>query len=56
MTPETRLKAIGALLTLSTVYALLVGVSPALARTVALGYIAVTLTIIAMIICWKKPL
>lgn len=55
MTPRTRLSAIAVVLVLSAIYAFLVARSPAAARTVALGYICLLLTIIVLIQCWRKP-
>lgn len=55
MTPKTRLKLIAGLLALSTIYALLVSISPEFARIVAVGYIALMLTILVLIQLWKKP-
>lgn len=55
MTPKTRLKVIVGVLILSFVYAVLVQYSPQLARTVALGYICLMLTLLVLISCWKRP-
>lgn len=55
MTPKTRLSAVAVLLVLSSIYAVLVAQSPALARTVALGYICLMLTALVLISCWKRP-
>lgn len=55
MTPKTRLKLIVGLLALSSIYALLVGWNPELARAVAVGYIALMLTVLVLIQLWKKP-
>lgn len=55
MTPKTRLRLIVGLLALSTIYALLVGWNPELARAVAVGYIALMLTVLVLIQLWKKP-
>lgn len=55
MTPKTRLRVIVGLLTLSAIYAVLVGLNPDLAQTVALGYIAILLTLFTLVSCWKRP-
>lgn len=55
MTPKTRLRIVAGLLVLSSIYAWLVGYDPILARTVALGYIALMLTLLVLISCWKRP-
>lgn len=55
MTPKTRLKVIAGLLILSSIYAFLVGYDPAVARTIALGYIALMLTVLVLISFWKRP-
>lgn len=54
MTPNTRLKIVAGLLTLSFSYTYLVIWNPAVARTAALGYIALMLTLLVLIACWKK--
>lgn len=55
MTPATRGKLIIGLLALSSTYALLVGWDPELARAVAVGYIALMLTVLVIVNVWKKP-
>lgn len=55
MTPANRLWALAVLIILSAAYALLVKKDPALAQVVALGYIAVMLTILIITTCWKRP-
>ena len=55
MTPATRGKLILGLLALSSVYAFLVGWNPELARAIAVGYIALMLTVLVLINLWKKP-
>lgn len=55
MTPTSRLKVVVGLLTLSTIYALLVGWNIELARAIAVGYCGLMLTALVLISCWKKP-
>lgn len=55
MTPATRGKLIIGLLALSVVYALLVGWNLELARVIAVGYIALMLTVLVIVNIWKKP-
>jgi VIT1/CCC1 family predicted Fe2+/Mn2+ transporter len=55
VTPTTRLKLIAAVLLLSAVYAVLVAKNPAAARTIALGYIAIMLTLLVLIQYWRRP-
>lgn len=55
MTPRTRLKWVGILLILSFGYGVLISISPALARTVAMGYIGIMLTVLVLVEVWKAP-
>jgi hypothetical protein len=52
---NTRAFLIAALIIFSAGYASLIGQDEELARTLALGYIAVVITIILLIQVWKKP-
>lgn len=54
MRPRVRLLLCGILIIFSAVYAALINLSPELARTVALGYIGVILTIYLFMIIWRK--
>lgn len=55
MTPNKRLFVIAVLLILSATYAVIVKRDQSLAYAVALGYIAMILTALFILSCWKKP-
>lgn len=55
MNPRLRLWLCVVMIVLSAGYAVLVSKNVELAKAVALGYIAVMLTIIVIINVWKKP-
>lgn len=54
MTPQIRFVVIIAVIVLSSGYGILVVKDETLARTIALGYIAVMLTILMLLKFWKK--
>ena len=54
MNPTIRLRFIAGLILLSAVYALIISESPEVASAVALGYVAIVLTILVAL-RWKKP-
>lgn len=55
MTATNRLWVVAGLIILSAAYAVLVKKDPNLAAAVASGYVALLLTVIAVINVWKKP-
>lgn len=55
MRANTRLVLSLAIVVFSGVYGLLVAYDPSFAETVALGYVGLLLTIIAVINIWKSP-
>lgn len=55
MTPHRRLWLLAALIVISAMYAVVVEKDPELAYAVALGYIAIMLTILIVTACWKRP-
>lgn len=54
MLPRTRLYLCGFLIVVSAVYAVLVAEDPDVAEAVALGYIALVLTLFFLITVWKR--
>jgi hypothetical protein len=55
MKPSTRLALIALIIVGSSLYALLVVRDPGLASAVATGYVAVFLSLFAIINLWKSP-
>lgn len=55
MTSNTRLRWVGAILLVSTCYAILVAESPQFAAAISSGYVAVLLTVFIVLNLWKKP-
>jgi len=55
MTPNTRLKLSAIMIMISAVYSVLVVQSPSTASAVASGYVALLLTVFALVNLWKKP-
>jgi|tagenome__1003787_1003787.scaffolds.fasta_scaffold20513553_2 hypothetical protein len=55
MTAKTRLGWIATIIILSSAYALLVKKDPSIAGAVAVGYIALILTLFLLLNFWKKP-
>jgi hypothetical protein len=55
MRANTRLALCGVVIIVSALYALLVTKDKQLAETVALGYIAVLLTLMFIVTVWKRP-
>lgn len=55
MSANTRLASAGLLLIMSAVYGVIVAEDPDLASALAAGYIAILLTVLAIINFWKKP-
>jgi len=54
MSPSLRLLLCGVLILISAVYAVLVAQDPAVASTVAVGYVALVVTVILIVNLWKK--
>lgn len=55
VTPKARLAWIGVVLAGSAFYAVLIAYDPRVASAIALGYVAVLLTIFIVVEVWKKP-
>lgn len=55
MTPNRRLWLIAILLIISAAYAVIVAKDQGLAYALALGYIAILLTILVILHVWKQP-
>ena len=55
MTLTTRLRMSVIIIVMSVVYAVLVGYDPDIASAVAVGYVAILLTIFALTNFWKRP-
>lgn len=55
MLPKTRLYLCGFLLVISALYASLIAVNTAVATAVALGYVAVVVTIMLALNVWRRP-
>jgi 1,4-dihydroxy-2-naphthoate octaprenyltransferase len=55
MTPNVRLRLIVATLALSTIYGVIVAQDQDLAQAIAVGYVAVLLTVFVLVNFWKKP-
>lgn len=55
MPPKLRLALCGVIIILSAAYALLVGIDVEVAKAVALGYIAVVITIFLLMNIWRRP-
>jgi ABC-type uncharacterized transport system permease subunit len=55
MTPNNRLRILAILIVLSAAYAVIVKKDQGLAYAIALGYIAIMLTILIITQCFKKP-
>ena len=55
MRPNSRLWLIAVLIVFSATYAVIVKKDYTLAYAVALGYIAVVLTVLVVLSCFKKP-
>jgi hypothetical protein len=55
MQPKTRLYLCGFMIVFSAIYAALVSVNPRVASAVALGYIAVLLTVFFATTLWRRP-
>lgn len=54
MSASLRLFLCGVLILLSAIYAVLVARDPSLAAIVAIGYVAVVVTVILIVNLWKK--
>lgn len=54
MTPRLRLYICAAMILLSALYAVLVAKNLEIAKAVALGYIAIMLTLLVMVNLWKR--
>lgn len=55
MTPSLRLKLCVATIGMSTIYAVIVAKDPQLASAIAVGYVAILLTVFVLVHFWKKP-
>lgn len=55
MGPNTRLRWTGGMILVSAGYAVLVAKDPEVAQAIALGYVALLLTIFVLVGTWKKP-
>lgn len=54
MTPKTRLRLIAIMIMLSAIYAVLIVADRDLAGVIAVGYIAVILTVFVVVNAWKR--
>lgn len=54
MTPKTRLRLIAIMLMLSAIYAVLIVADREIAGVIAVGYIAIILTVFVLVNAWKK--
>jgi ABC-type uncharacterized transport system permease subunit len=55
MRPYTRLALAAVLIVISAAYAVLVKKDPSIASAIAVGYVAVLVTIITAIQIWRRP-
>lgn len=55
MNPSTRLKLSALMIFVSTIYGVVVAQDPDVAEAIALGYIAILLTVFILVNVWKKP-
>lgn len=55
MTPNTRLSLIAGIIVVSAAYAVVVRKDPAIASAIAAGYVAILLTVLALVHFWRKP-
>lgn len=55
MRPKTRLFLCGAMIMFSALYALVISLNPRVASAIALGYIAVLLTVFFATTVWRRP-
>lgn len=55
MSSDLRLKLAAVTIILSTVYGVIVAKDPKFATAIAMGYVAILLTIFTLVTFWKKP-
>lgn len=55
MTPRARLNLLAGIIIFSAAYAVIVRKDPSLASALASGYVALLLTVLAIVTFWRKP-